>query len=47
MLIYRPEAVEMVSFLRIYADEAGESHFADLDVAFEEERTLCLRRRRC
>ena len=26
----------MVSFLRIYADEAGESHFADFDVAFEE-----------
>jgi len=24
------------SFLRIYADESGESHFEDLDVAFEE-----------
>lgn len=26
----------MASFLRIYADAEGESHFDDLDVAFEE-----------
>lgn len=26
----------MVSFLRIYADADGETHFEDLDIAFEE-----------
>jgi hypothetical protein len=30
------EAAAMVSYVRIYADEDGESHFEDLDVVFAE-----------
>ena len=30
------KGAEMVSFIRIYADEDGESHFEDVDLPFEE-----------